>query len=55
MSVIYEIYGHRLNDISDEAKNHRARAWCPFMDNPCDGGGNRSQSTLDLNAPSIEA
>ena len=29
-------------------QENRARAWCPFMDTECDGGGNRYLSALDL-------
>ena len=48
MSRIFEIYGHRLDDESDEAENHRSTAWCPFMDAKCDGGGNRYLTQIDL-------
>src|SRR3972149_7896299 len=48
MSKIFELYGYRLDCWSEEAANNRAKAWCPFMDSECDGGGNRYLSALDL-------
>ncbi len=48
MSEIFEIFGHRLDDDSEEAERHRSTAWCPFMDMKCDGGGNRHQTEIDL-------
>lgn len=48
MSKIFELYGYRLDRWTKEAAENRARAWCPFMDAECDGGGNRYLSALDL-------
>lgn len=48
MSKIFELYGYRLDRWNEEAAENRARAWCPFMDAECDGGGNRYLSALDL-------
>ncbi len=48
MPAIYEIFGHRLSDTSLEAQQHRNSAWCPFMGKPCDGGGNRYLSEINL-------
>lgn len=48
MPKIFELYGHRLNDDSVEAESNRSRAWCPFMDASCDGGGNRYLTNIDL-------
>lgn len=48
MSTIFEVYGHRLADDSEEAHRHRTQAWCPFMDARCDGGGNRYLTEIDL-------
>ncbi len=48
MSTIFELFGHGLNDNSLEAQQDRANAWCPFMALPCDGGGNRYQSNINL-------
>jgi hypothetical protein len=48
MSKIFELYGYRLDRWNEEAANNRTKAWCPFMDAECDGGGNRYLSALDL-------
>lgn len=48
MSKIFELFGYRLDDDSKEAQDCRQRAWCPYMNAGCDGGGNRNQSRLDL-------
>jgi len=48
MSKIFELYGYRLDSWNKAAAENRARAWCPFMDAECDGGGNRYLSALDL-------
>lgn len=48
MSKIFELYGYRLDRWNEKAADNRARAWCPFMDTECDGGGNRYLSALDL-------
>ena len=56
MSKIYELYGYRLQNWSDEADNNMRRAWCPFMNAECDGGGNRYQSAIDLrNKPALQS
>ena len=48
MSKIFELFGYRLSSWNDQAAANRARAWCPFMDAACDGGGNRQQSAVYL-------
>ncbi len=48
MSKIFELYGYRLDCWSDEAAENRKKAWCPFMNAECDGGGNRYLSSLDI-------
>lgn len=48
MSKIFELFGYRLDCWNEEANRNRARAWCPFMDAECDGGGNRYLSALDI-------
>jgi hypothetical protein len=48
VSKIFELYGYRLDCWNDEAARNREKAWCPFMDAECDGGGNRYLSALDL-------
>jgi hypothetical protein len=45
---IFELFGHRLDDWTDEAAENRSKAWCPFMGAECDGGGNRYSSAVDL-------
>jgi len=56
MSKIYELYGHRLDRWNREAERNLSRAWCPFMDAECDGGGNRFQSAIDLRTkPDLKA
>lgn len=49
MSKIFELYGYRLDCWNDESAKNREKAWCPFMDAECDGGGNRYLSALDVN------
>jgi hypothetical protein len=54
MSKIYELFGYRLKNWSAEAESNLHRAWCPFMNAECDGGGNRYQSAIDLkNNPAL--
>lgn len=50
MSKIFELYGYRLDSWSEEAAENCSKAWCPFMDAECDGGGNRYSSALNLSA-----
>ena len=55
MSRIYELFGYRLQSWNDEAESNLRRAWCPFMDAECDGGGNRYQSAISLqNSPALQ-
>ena len=48
MSKIFELFGHPLTSSHSDAIDCRARAWCPFMESECDGGGNRHLSVLQL-------
>lgn len=48
MPKLYEIFGYRHDDDTLDAQNHRQNAWCPFMDTPCDGGGNRWLTQISL-------
>jgi hypothetical protein len=48
MGKIYELHGYRLNRWNQEAERTLRRAWCPFMDAECDGGGNRYQSAISV-------
>lgn len=55
MSKIFELYGYRLDYWNDEAIKNREKAWCPFMDAECDGGGNRYSSALNIkNFPELK-
>ena len=48
MSKIFELFGHPLTSSHPDAIDCRTRAWCPFMESECDGGGNRHLSVLQL-------
>lgn len=49
MSKIYELLGYPVSDNSEKATSSRKKAFCPFMNATCDGGGNRFMSELSLN------
>lgn len=49
-SKIYELFGFLTEDRSADATKHRKQCLCPFMGQMCDGGGNRYQSFLHLDA-----
>ncbi|MGI9212602.1 MAG: hypothetical protein ACR2HF_09025 [Methylococcaceae bacterium] len=51
MSKIFELYGYRLDGWTVEATANREKAWCPFMDADCDGGGNRKNPKLETYFP----
>ncbi len=48
MSKIFELFGYRFDTWGPEAEANCAKAWCPFMDAECDGGGNRYLSAVNL-------
>ncbi len=48
MSKIFELFGNRLTDTSEQAIHNRTNAHCPFMQKKCDGGGNRHLSNINL-------
>jgi hypothetical protein len=48
MSKIFEVFGYPLGVDHPSAIRNRERAYCPFMEAPCDGGGNRYLSALNL-------
>lgn len=50
MGQVYEVFGYPAVDEQAEAEEVRRAAWCPFMDGPCDGGGNRHLSNVNLAA-----
>lgn len=48
MPKIYELLGYPINDNSPDVVESRKRAYCPFISDMCDGGGNRFMSDIDL-------
>lgn len=48
MPKIYELLGYPINDNSPEIMESRRRAFCPFISDTCDGGGNRYMADIDL-------
>jgi len=48
MSKIFELFGYRLDAWGSVAEENLRKAWCPFMNAECDGGGNRYLSTINL-------
>lgn len=56
MPQIYELLGYPISDHSEEAAASRSRAFCPFMNASCDGGGNRYMSEIKLkNLPELQS
>ena len=48
MPKIYELLGYPVEDNSPSVVESRKRAYCPFISDMCDGGGNRFMSDIDL-------
>ena len=48
MPKIYELFGFPVADNSTAVLESRKRAFCPFISEMCDGGGNRYMSDIDL-------
>lgn len=48
MPKIYELLGYPIDDNSPDVVASRKRAYCPFISDMCDGGGNRFMSDIDL-------
>ena len=48
MPKIYELLGYPINDNSPAVIKSREKAYCPFISDKCDGGGNRFMSEIDL-------
>lgn len=48
MPKIYELFGYPINDRSSKVTESRKKAFCPFISDRCDGGGNRFMSEIDL-------
>ena len=48
MPKIYELLGYPVDDNSPAVVESRKQAYCPFISDLCDGGGNRFMSDIDL-------
>ena len=48
MPKIYELLGYPVSDNSPAVVESRKKAFCPFIADKCDGGGNRYMSDIDL-------
>ena len=48
MPKIYELLGYPVDDNSPAVIESRKQAYCPFISDLCDGGGNRFMSDIDL-------
>ncbi len=48
MPTIFDLFGFPLDDRSQAAEEVRKARKCPFMDDICDGGGNRYQTEIPL-------
>lgn len=48
MQKIYELLGYPVDDNSSAVVESRKQAYCPFISDLCDGGGNRFMSDIDL-------
>lgn len=48
MPKIFELLGYPISNNSPAVQESRQRAYCPFISNQCDGGGNRFQSEISL-------
>ncbi len=48
MPQIFELLGYPVSDNTEKVVQSRKKAFCPFMNAMCDGGGNRFMSELSL-------
>lgn len=48
MPKIYELLGYPISDMSVPVQESRKHAFCPFISDMCDGGGNRYMSEINL-------
>lgn len=48
MPKIYEMLGYPIDDNSPAVIESRQKAYCPFISDMCDGGGNRFMSEINL-------
>lgn len=56
MPKIYELLGYPANDQSPAVVESRKNAYCPFISDKCDGGGNRYMSDIVLkDHPDLQA
>ena len=56
MSKIFELFGYPLDRWNAAAEKNLSKAHCPFMNAPCDGGGNRYLSAVRLSdKPQLKA
>lgn len=55
MPTIYEVFGFLPNDVSDPARKARYNALCPYTGSQCDGGGNRHQTKINLEASELRS
>lgn len=55
MPKIFELFGYHPSDNSSDANECRGKAVCPFMNAPCDGGGNRYMSNVSTTSNSALA
>lgn len=56
MPKIYELLGYPVEDHSPSVVESRKRAYCPFISDKCDGGGNRHMSDIELrDCPEMQA
>ncbi len=53
MPQIFELFGYSISDRDNHAEQSRKAALCPFMNTKCDGGGNRYQTRMRLNADKL--
>lgn len=49
-SKIFELYGYPVDSWCDKARSNLSKCNCPFMDDVCDGGGNRYSTGIKLTA-----
>ncbi len=49
---IFELFGYPIDSWTREAHQNMVSCRCPFMDAPCDGGGNRFASSITINSES---
>jgi hypothetical protein len=48
LPTIFEVFGYPIASKSEAAQKSRKAAHCPFMNQTCDGGGNRHMAAVNL-------